>query len=127
MKKLVIKNSQWARGYSSALKDDEKYCCLGLHAKACGFTDRDLDDISGPRLLHEEFTRKKKENHIDYFETWLDKFEDENEEDFFCTNTLCSNAVEINDEYHLTDEERIEALSKIFAEVGIKIIWEPKK
>jgi hypothetical protein len=55
MKQLIIDRTVWYRGaggnpeVDSALRTDHgMYCCLGIDAKACGFTDDQLGDGDTP-------------------------------------------------------------------------------
>jgi hypothetical protein len=69
MKQLIIDRTVWYRGAGSCPQWDSAlltahgmYCCLGIDAKACGFTDRQLAGDSGyfpsPGALFQELSAR---------------------------------------------------------------------
>jgi hypothetical protein len=58
VKEFTIKRSKWARGgingKSALLNNQGNMCCLGHYAKACGFSNNDIDSLSGPVDLYRD-------------------------------------------------------------------------
>jgi hypothetical protein len=119
MEKLIIKDSQWARGRTTGLNVDGRFCCLGLDALRCGIHPDDMQGKGSPEELLTELDWSKAPA---YFDRWVDEREGEVEDGYWTAK-----AIDINDEHRCTDEERIEMLRPIFERKGIEIVWLPNE
>jgi hypothetical protein len=121
MKILTIKKSQWYRGqggHSSYLRRavDGKMCCLGFDAIACGLSEEMITQVGYPG---------------DAAMNYGDELPEEYRKNRLLSNPselteLVSEAIRINDDEYMPDEERIEMLTPILKEIGEydAIIWE---
>jgi len=119
MEKLIIKNSEWSRGGVSSLKHPylDQYCCLGLDALRTGIKPYMLEGIGTPDSLLQDLQEEElMVNDLPYFQRWATNGEN--------TDIACE-AMRINDERGITDEQRITELRETFAKVGIEIDWRP--
>ena len=63
--KLIIDRQNWIRGGRDSLLrrgSDNKMCCLGFLAKACGFSDNDITGVPTPSHLFKNLGLDKKDN-----------------------------------------------------------------
>jgi hypothetical protein len=124
---LTIQRSKWRRGgqkeklceafgYTRLLNDQGNMCCLGFDALANGFTPEEILNKTDP----ESFTFDERILiPAEYKSTHLKRLGDETS--VFCQfkNTKTVNeAIRINDEPELTDDEREEALHLVFRQLG---------
>jgi len=122
MEKLIIKSSQWARGRTTKLNVDGRFCCLGLDALRCGIDPDDMQGLGSPEELL-RFRVMEWEEAPAYFDRWVERDDDGDIEDGYWT----TKAIDINDEHNCTDEERIYMLRPIFERKGIEIVWLPNE
>ena len=109
--RMVIKSSEWGRGEGKGfLHADGRFCCLGLHARACGIEVKDFDGQGIPSDIAPERVN------VCYANAWLD---------FGISNDAAQAAWRINDTAATGDSEKIEELRPIFRSKGVTIIWRP--
>lgn len=148
MKTLVIKSSEWLRAIGmneegkvifsgkalcSGLLIDKHYCCLGLDARRCGFSDEILNEHSTPNDLTEIRTYnseiddyivegvKLEGSQKEYSERWVVG------RGSATSSSPTGAAMLINDDSTTTDEEKIALLRPIFLDKGIEIDWRPNE
>ena len=104
--KLVINRGRWFRGErrGSRLRreSDGKMCCLGFHAIACGATPEQITEVAAPAdflLLQRGFV---------YGENKL-------------SSQIIAEAIQLNDNVSLSDQEREQRLKRTFAKAGIEV------
>lgn len=119
--KLVIDRNKWLRGEGGAVsalrrKSDSKMCCLGFFAKELGYEDDMINDRSSP----EDFlTARVTPN---YWPKWAVNEEYEDGEDPYRTDTCdLMDLMKINDDEHMSDEEREGEIKRLFAEHGVDV------
>jgi len=108
--KIVRKNWLRGSGDNSALfrAEDEKMCCLGFYAKACGIAQKHIINMPTP----EDVTSNLKD--IDgRWDTCL--------LDLFWNTKLTNELMSINDNKKLSDQKREEKITAKFAKAGIKV------
>jgi hypothetical protein len=120
---LIIRGSEWARGkrpgkktMSNPLLDNVgKRCCLGIDARASRVPNKCILNVYMPDEVGINPNRA-------YMRRWCEK-------DMFgvINNDLTNAAVDINDNPHTTDEEKIKLLEPIFNQVGKRIVWRPNE
>jgi hypothetical protein len=113
--KLVIDRSKWLRGEGanpSALlrSEDGKMCCLGFYGLACGAKPRDIRDVSAPADLAGRV-----------FPGWLTRVDSDDGCDSIANSPDAAMLMNINDEIHMSDNQRERELSEIFARHGIDV------
>lgn len=119
---LVIKGSEWYRGLggddSLLHAADGRFCCLGLDAVRCGVPVDLMDEcVAAEPIDIARYDEELDESVVDVpvrYAHWLTSAD---------TNTV----IQINDNPHISDGERIEALRPIFAKHGIVIDWQPNE
>ena len=120
--RLVIKGSEWGRGVlsNSELYDGERFCCLGIHARACGVGPDDMYGLGLPgHLLDEEIEVPEP-----YRAAWIP--DGASPHDIVDGSSGAAwDAANINDDTAISDEERIAKLRPLFREVGVTIVWRP--
>ena len=124
LKTLTISESRWLRGIGdedSYLKSptEDKLCCLGFCALAAGYPINEITsirqpaDLDPPQKIIEAFPFLLKERmHFGNYKAWIDSD---------VTNSL----MEINDDETISDDERKEKLTQVFADNGVTVTWEP--
>lgn len=129
---LVIRDSEWLRGTKvnntnnpvmSALYSQEKdqFCCLGLHGRACGLSKNDMAEVGEPADLDPKQFYLRVSVPSTY--PWITPVSDDAE--YFVQLDDAELAMNINDEWRTTDEEKIAALRPLFAKHGWDIDWRP--
>jgi hypothetical protein len=78
-----------------------------------------IEGIGTPDSLLQDLQEQGMEVNDPYFDRWVGP--DEQNNDIACE------AMRINDERGITDEQRIAELRETFAEVGIEIDWRPEE
>lgn len=161
-RKLIIRSSEWLRSNpdkdklkdkigDSCLFDGELFCCLGIDARACGFTrkqmagnnppdprdlfavfhglDPDSLDVFGVWSDEEDEVRAKIDRNKEttrqneYFNRWLDTRKVTNPK----IRKITTRAMNINDDDKTNDAQKIKKLTTLFASVGIEIDWRPNE
>jgi hypothetical protein len=121
-KSFTIDRAKWLQG-GLAKRDPKKFstlrnskgemCCLGFYSKACGATG--LTDMGLPNELAPS---ERKKLHQDLFKTGFDGY--------VTISKLCGEAVEANDDEHLSDTRREQRVTARFAKLGIKVKFKGK-
>jgi hypothetical protein len=113
---LIIDRSKWIRGAASddtwlLRARDGHMCCLGFYALACGLTEDQIRNVPGP---------------LDAFPNGISS--DDNDNCFINTpgEWLLSDIdrarlISYNDDSHVSDQEREEKITKIFAKHGVTV------
>lgn len=120
MKRMVIKGSEWGRGKSGGLLLDPssgRRCCIGIHAKMCGVADKLIARRGAPEHVWYDIGDPEASDLSDWGDLWL-------EERGF-NNVTCEDAIALNDDCAMSDDERIEKLRPLFREIGVIIVWRP--
>ncbi len=120
MIKLKIDRSKWARG---GIKGDAKLlnsqgnmCCLGFACLAAGVPEDDIKWQDVPGDLASEY--KSDDDIPDGLHSFL--FQDD-ETGSWKNNCLVDDAVGVNDDTKINDEEREEKLKPILAKLGFDV------
>jgi len=124
MRTLVIRDSEWLRGNGFGVLwtqpydgSPTRYCCLGLDLRDRGVELTEVYSTPGRlRVAAPESCPRE------YAQDWVDESK-VNPSD----NADSNQAVDINDNSHTTDDEKIEALRPIFASKGIELDWRPNE
>lgn len=105
-KTLVINRARWARGENDGMEtallgDGNRKCCLGFYAQQCGYTGmiRDLSDLTEISTCNFTGLTKSDGN----------------------ATAVHSRLLRTNDAIRISDKERETRISKIFAEIGVKV------
>lgn len=116
-KEFTVYRSRWIRGQAIGfLHKFNKHCCVGFYALACGFTERQLEEVGRfetlafeSRHLGVSMEEKTKILHMDhtFFSGNKDNYE--------------TRAYKVNDNPDITDEEREAQLTAIFAEADVVV------
>lgn len=128
MRTLIIRASEWARGgkltMNHLFNPNNTFCCLGLDLRERGMQPMLFYNIQGPASLCE--SRPGTLIPQDYVTDWVI----ERDDDLYLSPRPSRDATEamaINDDLYLTDEQRIEKLRPIFLSKGIEIDWRPNE
>jgi hypothetical protein len=112
-KKFVIKRSEWHRGGKESLgtcqllNEQGNKCCLGFYALACGLEENQIKDVF-------YYTSCKVEPFIkDVIPNEL--WKDANNRNMF---------PRVNDDKKISDKEREVKLTKMFADIGVEVLFE---
>lgn len=123
MKELVIDRQKWYRGqlYGSKLlrKGDQRMCCLGFYALACGLKPDNIVEVSTPSAMHYEGLISHSPVEIPQEMLWL--FNDKPGAGFQCKYER--DIVLLNDGTSYTDEQREKLLTKAFAAHNINVTF----
>lgn len=125
--RLVIKESEWVRGCydpllgakpdynpSELLCDSGAKCCLGFLALHDGLAPETIHGQGDPETLYSGFAGESK-----YFERTLDA-------DYRHNTAVTNEAIDINDNHALMDDERKAKLSALFKKAwDIELVFEP--
>ncbi len=110
MIEVIVKKSKWCRGGmngpSRLLNEKGFMCCLGFWAKKKRFKKKDILLKVSPYYI-DGLTEEKSDGLID------------NE----LNSPLCNDLMNINDGWHLSDDERIKAIKKLGLKTGIKFTF----
>ncbi len=114
MKRLIINRSTWYRGqggdFSKLLKqDDGKMCCLGFYLKSVGIEEDALLDQADPSSILDYETEGK-------IPEWLLSGKD--------NSRLTLDLVGANDDQRTTEADREMVVKKLFAQAGVKVVFE---
>lgn len=116
VKSLVIKRSEWLRGFDSRLLevDSGKKCCLGFYAIACGYSEKEISDYGSPSNLLEI------DNVPNLFPEWLVPSRENR-----LNSSPAANLININDMNNdvLGDKERESIIKEIFSNHGVKVTF----
>lgn len=128
MHELIIRRSEWLEphlvepneSFVSLLKFEDRYCCLGIYAKACGFKDEYLHMCTPGGLLHVMRGRnlydKLNDDQKEYFSRLVN-----DSVDAFVNASVTRKMIQINDDFTLSLSEKELKLTELFAEIGIKL------
>jgi len=107
-----VKRSEWLRGAMGGSfllrKVDNKKCCLGFLALACGATEESIFGHRMPASLQQAVWPKELFN----------------EEGLVQITQKCINIMSVNDEVLTSDLEKEDELTRQFADIGITINFE---
>jgi hypothetical protein len=114
MRSLVIDRTKWYRGkgdtHSRLLRaDDGMMCCLGFYSLACGLSREDIEDISFPTSVDWSLPGEM---------DWLC-----GEPGDDCDYTVEVRVGNVNDSTAITDVEREQRLTALFAEHGVNVTF----
>jgi hypothetical protein len=111
---FVVERSKWLRGSPPGvlMDDDEKMCCLGFYAKACGFKDEDIRNVPAPYSLVYQ----------DKYE-WKTKLLVSDPISGRGSSEFCKDAINTNDVEGLSDSERESDLTDTFNKIGITLTF----
>jgi len=112
--KLIIKRKRWLRGQpdNSALRNaDGKQCCLGFLARACGASTKDVLNFPDPGVT----------KGIDWPKGIAPKGHGY---DGHGNTALVGRIISTNDSRGLLPKARERQLKELFAEAGIKVVFE---
>ena len=123
--KLVIDRKTWRRGPqdeqiklddpTALLCKDGAKCCLGFYALQCGLTKEQIYGIGEPGQI------PMNEDDADSYWLKLVKFYDDDYTSGLANTSLAAEAMDINDDPNLTEEEREQKLIKIFSKKDIEV------
>lgn len=110
--KFTIDRKKWLREASETSyllsPRNGKMCCLGFYAKACGYSDEEIEGFANPDEVLD----------INKFGQWLFK------KNIFCRFGLsldARNLIQINDERYTKDFYKEKMIIEIFANNGIEV------
>ena len=114
--RLTIQRSRWLRGhpYSYLLNDEGDMCCLGFLCKDKGIRDKDILNMPGPWML---LALRPQLSDILSGLAFRD-------DDVRMNTTFSEDAIEINDDIDLSEENRESQLIDLFKEKGIELVFE---
>jgi hypothetical protein len=127
--KLTIDRSEWRCGGDSYNKRTNQgntqllgykgmKCCLGFLALECGFSENQINNISNPCNLRSNLMTGSGLRLNDKQKSYFDKLMNGAYHSDFTHE-----AIGINDDYVLTDEQREKKLTKLFADNGIDLTF----
>ena len=114
MKTITVKRSKWARagadkGQSRLLNDFGNMCCLGFACKQVSkISNERLLNVAGPATIF------KKESFLTAIDPMFGIVEN---------NSLSIDAMQINDNYFTTDEQKETMLTKLFLDNGFNLVF----
>jgi hypothetical protein len=120
MMEFVVKRSEWYRGqgstFSRLLRDeDQKKCCLGFLAQTCGYSEHEIEDKGYFNDLDD--TSKIP----DFFFAGEFKFRDVVKR---YNSRFADEVAFINDDRNISNAQREQALTDLFATQGIQVKFE---
>jgi len=117
--KFYVERAKWARGGkngpSALLNEKECYCCLGFLAKACGASDREIDEVMEPTdvpKLDWPDGLVKVDYNID---------SDGEKHPNYDNSKMCTDIILINDSQQISDTEREKKLTEKFKELDVEV------
>lgn len=119
-KEFTVYRSRWIRGRAIGfLQKRSRSCCVGFYALACGFTEKQLEDVGRFEILgyesrHLGISKEEKEMILHMDHTFFSGNKDNYE----------TRAYKVNDNPSITDVEREAQLTAIFAEADVIIRFE---
>lgn len=118
MKILTIVRSQWYRGHrfgSYLLRAaDGKMCCLGFDAIACGLDKEMIEQIGNPYEVVVDWHDALPPEYLS--STRFDRVDNYNGET--TQAQIINEAIQINDDEHISDEEREAKLIPLLKRIG---------
>lgn len=116
-KSFTIDVRKWYRGLgdwgSALLRSDGQMCCLGFYALACGFKPEDILDIATPAGINVYIDEKVKAM------PGLLKMNEE----YVAKTTVCSDLMEVNDDFDMRDGPRMKKITQLFRKIGATVRW----
>jgi hypothetical protein len=118
--KLTIDRAKWLRGEgfkeSMLLRSyDDKMCCLGFYARACGVPKAAMIDIDTPYNVKEALTTWTKAKKG---ARWLFA----SGRKFFTISNACQSLMKVNDDdEEYTEAEREARITMLFSEHGVEV------
>ena len=121
VKKFKVKRSKWFRGQGSddsfLLNNEGQMCCLGFYSAACGIKKSYLKNEEAPGEINSDIQNQ--------WQTFLLNDSDiDTEEQYKIDSWACTQLMKINDDENMSDTEREEKLTKLFANDGIEVKFE---
>lgn len=127
MQKLIIDRSKWRcggnepkivrlKGLTSLYNDKGFSCCLGFYCRKIGGIRNNvlLDTGTPDKLKIRNFTK---------IELLISRG---SSDEMYCDSKFTENAIEINDDPKLSNEEREAAIIKHFKNAGVKVVFKNK-
>jgi hypothetical protein len=143
---MIIRSSEWMRAeyrapgtewdyrevpYSARLlSEDGKMCCLGIRAKMVGLGNAHICGMGTPLDTYDMKPSPVTEALNKYWQEWLHEGEVDDEEFLrmeMSHNKRAKEAMTINDATGTIDDQKIELLRPIFAEIGVTLDWRPNE
>lgn len=132
MKNLVIKRSEWLRAGLDKYVDTNgeehdwinvecklynpiynKYCCLGLYAKSCGFTNDDMQECQDPVDLYDNVNNTENPYFVGLLTTYLSGNSD-----------IALSLIDINDNDEISNSEREKKIADLFSQINVNVTFE---
>jgi hypothetical protein len=109
---LTIDRKKWLRGTNKTsysyepllLNNNDKMCCLGFYARACGLKKKDILDVTEPCDVDQG---KEKLSLL------LNRRENNNQ--------VCNQLIHINDNLKTSDTIKEKAIKNNFSKIGVKV------
>lgn len=121
VKSFVVDRERWYRGkgdrHSKLLNRNNKQCCLGFYALACGLSEASIKGQNTPNDVICNTESCSCKSNIQ----WKTKLIDSDIDSDKVNSQICQTLMEVNDEIELSDEERETKLTKLFKKIGIKV------
>lgn len=117
VKSFVVDRERWYRGkgyrHSKLLNRNNKQCCLGFYALACGLNEASIKERKTPSevVCNTESCSCKSNTQ------WKTKLISSDK----VNSQICQILMKVNDAIKLSDEERETKLTKLFKKIGIKV------
>lgn len=130
--KLVIDRSRWLRGEKDGGRllrpTDQKMCCLGFFALACGLSKADIDDHGEPQ---EPFEHNRTLIVPDVLKPMVDT---ETEEDWdedgeptektnYSASNLAAKLMAANDDNDRPESDREAEIARLFSTAGVEVAF----
>jgi len=118
--KLKISRKHWLRGNDprGVLFDStsRKMCCLGFYGRAQGLRIGDIINLETPAFVVQDASDKKTAEKAEKAFSKLLTPEGQDTE-------LCTQLVSVNDNAHLTEDERESKIHELFSKIGVDVMF----
>jgi hypothetical protein len=126
--KLTIVRSMWIRGGGQDSKllreEDNKRCCLGFLAAACGLIDEAIREVAEPGNVSMTATDAASEEWTMHIATIVDDPDEEGYEDgplVVQQLDLAERLIAVNDDAQLSEEDREDRIARLMSVAGVEV------
>jgi hypothetical protein len=124
VKSFIVDRSKWYRGHGSnksfllvnSGEHKGQMCCLGMLCRANGFSPKDIMAVRDPLGVVIKLPENKQ---------WNTRLIQKKKNNVCTTNSnVCEEMMHTNDDHSITDTVREKRLTKLFAEIDVKVKFE---